>query len=109
MTPSEIGERTEAAVAAALASAGKRLLLPFGPQRYDLAFEDNGSLIKVQAKSGRFYDGAVVFRTSSEDRGKYRHYRGDVDLFAVYCHERAEVYLVPVDDVPVSAAHLRVA
>ena len=47
MTPSQVGERAEAAVMAALAAAGKRILAPFGQQRYDLAFEENGRIVKV--------------------------------------------------------------
>lgn len=34
-------------------------------------------------------------------------YREDVDFFGVYCHDRGEVYLVPVMDVPLRGAHLR--
>jgi hypothetical protein len=41
-------------------------------------------------------------------RGELRNYRDDVDLFGVYCHERKEVYIVPVGDVPQRAAHLRI-
>ena len=34
-------------------------------------------------------------------------YRGDADMFGVYCHDRGSVYLVPVEDVPRSAGMLR--
>ena len=108
MTPSEVGERAEAAVLAVLARAQKHVLLPFGGQRrYDLAYEDDGQLVKVQCKTGREVNGAIVFRTCSEIYGKARDYTGDIDLFGVYCHDRDEVYLVPVDDVPPRGAHLR--
>lgn len=109
MTPSEIGERAEAAVLAALASAGKHVLMPFGGQRrYDLAYEEAGRLVKVQCKSGRERKGAIIFRTHSVGRGPPMDYREDVDVFGVYCHDRGEVYLVPVGDVPPRGAHLRV-
>ena len=105
MTPSQVGERAEAAVLAALACAGKNVLVPFGGQRrYDLAYEEAGRLVKVQCKSGRVSRGAVIFHTHSVDRG---HYRDDADCFGVYCHDRRQVYIVPVTDVPTSAAHLR--
>lgn len=108
MTPSEIGERAEAAVLAALVSAGKQVLVPFGGQRrYDLAYEEDGRLVKVQCKSGRERKSAIVFRTYSVGRGPARDYRDDVDVFGVYCHERDEVYLVPVDHLPSRGAHLR--
>jgi hypothetical protein len=38
-----------------------------------------------------------------------RDYRGEADLFGIYCHDREEVYVVPVEDVPPRAASLRLA
>jgi hypothetical protein len=109
MLPSEIGERAEAAILAALAGAGKPILIPFGPRRYDLAYEEDGRLLKVQCKTGKVRKGAIHFPTSSADRHFIRRdYREDVDFFGVYCHSRREVYLVPVEDVPVRAATLRI-
>lgn len=107
MTPSQVGERAEAAVMAALAAAGKHLLVPFGQKRYDLAYEEGGRLIKVQVKSGREVEGAIFFRTHSAVRQRLLDYRGDADMFGVYCHDRGSVYLVPVEDVPRSAGMLR--
>ena len=109
MLPTEIGERAEAAVLAALACFGKRLLLPFGEQhRFDLAYEESGRLVKVQCKSGVARKGAIRFRTHTVCRSSLRDYRNDIDFFGVYCHDRREVYLVPVGDVPPRGAHLRV-
>jgi ArsR family transcriptional regulator len=109
MLPGEIGERTEAAVLAALVQAGKQVVLPFGEQRrYDLAYEEDGRLIKVQCKSGSVRKGAVCFRTHSVGRSSIRDYRGEVDYFGIYCHDRREVYLVPVDELPVRRGSLRV-
>ena len=106
MTPSEVGERAEAAVLAALVAAGKEVFIPFGGHRgYDLAYQEDGNLIKVQCKSGRQRNGAIAFRTYHV--GPARDYREEADVFGVYCHERAEVYLVPVEDVPPRGAHLR--
>ena len=108
MLPSRVGERAEAVVLAALAAAGKQVLIPFGGHLpYDLAYEENGRLIKVQCKSGRQRDGVIVFRTCYVGRGPVRDYRGAADVFGVYCHDRGEVYLVPVEDVPLRGAHLR--
>lgn len=109
MLPSAIGERTEAAILAALAQAGKRVLLPFGgPRRYDLAYEDDGRLVRVQCKSGSVRKGAVCFAIYTLARSSPRDYRGEIDLFGVYCHERREVYLVPVSEVPLRQGSLRV-
>jgi hypothetical protein len=50
----------------------------------------------------------IEFRTASLARnGPPRDYRGDADFFAVYCHSRGDVYLVPVEDCPSRGAHLR--
>lgn len=112
MLPAEIGERTEAAVLAALAAIGKRVLVPFGQQRFDLAYEEDGRIVKVQCKTGALRKGAVAFRTCSVGRflgsATVRDYREDVDFFGVYCHPRREVYLIPVGDLPLRGAHLRV-
>ena len=107
MTPSEIGERAEAAILAALVRSGKEILIPFGQRRYDLAYEDKGSLVKVQCKTGHERSGAIWFKTHSVCRGQARDYREDASVFGIYCHERNEVYLVPVQDVPARYAHLR--
>ena len=94
---------------AALVAAGKDILLPLGQRRYDLAYEEDGHLVKVQCKSGLLKDGALSFRTHSVGRRSLRDYVGAVDFFGVYCHERREVYLVPIGEVPTSQACLRLA
>lgn len=38
----------------------------------------------------------------------WRHYRGQCDYFAVYCASLERVYLVPVDEVGKTRAHLRI-
>ena len=93
---------------AALTATGRRILVPFGQERYDLAYVDNGRLVRVQVKCGRMRDGALTFVAHSVDRGSARDYRDDADFFAIYCHDRSEIYLVPVDDVPPRGAHLRI-
>lgn len=97
------------AVLAALARAGKRVLKPFADHRYDLAYEEDGALVKVQCKTGVVRNGVISFPTCSISRHGVRHdYRKDADYFGVYCHDRSEVYLVPVEEVPLRLAHLRV-
>lgn len=108
LTPSEIGERAEAGILAALVRAGKFVYLPFGASgRADLVFEDKHGFHSVQCKSGRVLGDVVFFLTASRTNNEPKDYRGEVDFFAVYCHARAEAYLIPVDDVPKRAAHLR--
>ena len=110
MTPSEIGERAEAAVLHALVFAGKTVLLPFGGScRYDLVYDDESGLHRVQCKAGRLLGDVVVFRTCSQTGRVQKDYHGQVDEFGVYCDARREVYLVPVDGLPARAVSLRLA
>ena len=112
MNSKDIGDKTVALVMAALIRQGKTLLLPFGDnRRYDLAIDEGGQLIRVQCKTARFYNGAVTFKTCSTYRHRghsSRCYRGEAELFGVYCPETDKVYLVPVNEVGQSEAILRV-
>ena len=110
--PKQVGETSEAMVIAALVRAGKKVFLPFGDnQRSDLVIEEGETFIRVQVKTGRIYKGAIEFptRSSYAHRGRgRRHYRGDVDLFAVYAPALDKVYLIPVDSVGTESARLRI-
>jgi len=88
-------------------------LKPVTQERYDLVLEINGCFKKVQCKTGRVRDGAIQFNTHSIQwlqgrKGQKRHYRGEIDLFLVYCEELAEAYLVPIELVGVTTARLRI-
>ena len=111
-SPKTIGERSEGMVLAALLRAGKVVLQPFGDnQRYDLVVDEDGRFIRVQCKTARWTGpGALTFDTCSSQshRGKGKQdYRGQADVFGVYAPDLDEVYIVPVDDVGVTAATLR--
>jgi hypothetical protein len=114
--PKDIGDRSTLAIILALKDAGYAVLLPFGENtRYDLAIETDGALHRVQCKTGRVIKGSVYFRTASSYRHHphpktpARHYRGQIDFFAVYCPETCGVYLIPIADVAVdSGASLRI-
>jgi hypothetical protein len=83
-----IGNRTLGIVLSALLHAGYPPLLPFGDgHRYDVAFDRDGQLCRVQCKTGRLEDGAVVFKTASYTRNVPKAYRDEVDYFGVYCPE----------------------
>lgn len=114
---STVGEISTSQVIAALVLIGKRLLLPFGDShRYDLAIEEEGGrFLRVQCKTGRMIRGAIYFPTSSTVarsrsgvKTVRRAYRGEVELFGVFCPDNGKVYLVPVDEVPPTCAWLRV-
>ena len=105
--PKDIGDRTTLAVMMALREAGYGLLVPFGENtRYDLVIESDERLEKVQCKSRRLRNGAVVWSVCSNyghhraPRARSRDYIGEVDYFGVYCAETGGVYLLPLADVP---------
>lgn len=112
MNTTAIGDRANAHVLAALLKWKTAVLIPFGDGlRYDLVFEDQGQFFRVQSKHGIVRDGAVRFRaTSTTGKGKARivkNYRGGADYFGVYVSATNRTYLVPVADVGVSVATLR--
>jgi hypothetical protein len=102
MNSKDKGNTTEAMILAALIRVDRNVLVPWGDNlRYDLAYDDNGQLIRVQCKTGRYRKGAVVFATCSSmaHRGKRaRNYRGQADFFGVYCPQLRKTYLVPVNE-----------
>ncbi len=91
-TPKDIGDRSTLAIMLALRQAGYALYMPFGENtRCDLLIEDERVLAKVQCKTGRLRNGAVVFLVCST-YGHHRNpararrtYVGQVDFFAVFC------------------------
>lgn len=111
MNTHEIGDRAEARVLAKLLERYVAVLLPFGNgRRYDMVVEcTDGSFKTVQAKNGRLRDGVVKFKAASfGPRAPKRGYQG-IDYFGVFCPDNDTVYLVPVADVPVGEAGLRIA
>ena len=116
MHPKDIGDRSTLAIILALREAGYGVSIPFGENtRYDLVIERSGALHRVQCKTGRLDDGVVCFRTSSSyyhhpnPRTPAKHYRGQVDFFAVFCPETTGVYLVPIADLQMEThASLRI-
>lgn len=110
-TPSSVGATAEAAVAAALVAAGRRVFLPvFGSDgRVDLVYEDERGLHRVQCKTARRGGDAIYFRTCSNTRNVPRSYEGEVDEFGVYSPHSGDVFVVPASGLPQRMAHLRLA
>jgi hypothetical protein len=108
VNPSQIGERAEAAVVAALIHVGKSVYLPFGGSgRADMVFEDDGGLHRVQVKNGVLRSNTVRFSACSHTNDDPQDYRGQVEYLGVYCDETQSAYLIPVDAVPLRAGTLR--
>lgn len=108
------GDISEAKVLAALVAAEKTVLVPWGDnQRYDLVVEaDGGNFSRIQVKTGALVNGRIKWATAStyaHRGGSRRDYNGDADSFAVYCPDNDKVYLVPVGEVGVVNACLRLS
>jgi hypothetical protein len=110
--PKGIGERSEAMVIAALLREGIPVAAPFGDnQRYDLLVDRGDRVLKVQVKTGRLVGGVIVVPTCSSSAhrgGPRRSYRGECDLFAIYCPQLDRIYWVPVDACGLRRMYLRV-
>lgn len=100
MTTTQIGEKTEAFVLAHMIKADWTVCLPFGnAKRYDFVIDcGDGVLLKAQCKTGRLRKGTIVFNACSvyNYTARRRHYRGEVDVFVVYCPENEKFYKIPV-------------
>jgi hypothetical protein len=104
------GNAAEAAVLQALTAAGIHVLVPFGEGLpFDLVgVVSEGTMLRLQVKSGRVRNGCVEFNSSSTDHGKgQQHYRGRADVIAVYVRTLRRVFMVPVNDCPSSRGYLR--
>jgi hypothetical protein len=112
--PVDVGDRTEAIVIAALVRRGSKVLRPLSAnQRYDLVLDLDGAFLRVQCKTGRLRNGAIVFSTrscrSNRNRIYVRSYTDEADVFIVHCPETDRIYAVPVGESGVlKAASLRV-
>jgi hypothetical protein len=107
-----IGNVSEAHVLVALIEAGYVVAKPFGDGcKYDYVIDDGRLLQRVQCKTGRLKNGCVVFNAYSvagNSNGKRQGYKDHADIFAVYCPDNKQVYLVPVAAVGVGGTLLRI-
>jgi PD-(D/E)XK endonuclease len=111
--PVEVGQRTEAVVLAELVKRGHRVLVPFGVNhRYDFVLDMGDRFLRVQCKTGRLRKGRILFNTesirSNTKETLRRGYRGEADLFLVYCPETERVYALSIDELALSEGSLRV-
>jgi hypothetical protein len=111
--PVDIGQRTEAVILAEFVKRGYSVLMPFGHNhRYDFVLDLDGEYVRVQCKTGRLRNGAVEFAAQSirvnSRQAVRRHYRGQIDVFAVYCPDTDRVYVVPIDEATVTQGTLRI-
>lgn len=105
------GEHSEAQILARVVENGYAPSIPFGNnQRYDLVLDDGRQLLRVQCKTAWIQDGCVTFQTASKNgfTGKRRDYKGQIDLFLVYCPKLRTFYKIPVEKAPITEMRLRV-
>jgi len=100
--PKQVGEISEAIVAARLMKLGFNLLKPIGDSlRYDLMIDFEDSFYRVQVKTARVENGVIDFSTVSSQahRGKGKQsYKGQIEWFAACVQETEEVYMVHIDN-----------
>src|SRR5688572_23857663 len=108
-------EKGDLSVAMLVAAFLRRRIVVLTPlsqlQRYDLVIDRGLGFERVQCKTGRLRRGAVVFNACSSMAHHglgQRNYRGQADLFGVYCLDNDRGYLVPVDAVGCTQGKLRV-
>lgn len=112
--PVDVGFRTEAAILAELGRRGYLVSVPWGVnQRYDLILDLGDRFVRAQCKTGRLRGGTIEFNTISVQcntkRIRTRDYRGDVDVFLVYCPDRpGEIYCIPVELTAKRRTRLRI-
>lgn len=115
----EMGERSEAIIIGRLVYSGYTVLKPYGEnQRYDLIIEDaDKQFWRVQCKTAWLSKNrtTILFNACSnhyaytwqKNTMTRRHYRGEVEFFAIYSPDLDKVYLIPIDHVSMNQATLR--
>jgi PD-(D/E)XK endonuclease len=116
MNPSQKGAIAEAAILKEALKAGIQVLRPMTEGcRYDLMFDIDGMLLRIQCKfAARRGDVIIVHaRTSRHTPAGYVrtiYTATEVDAIAAYCPDNDRCYFVPIGDVRGrSMVHLRLA
>lgn len=102
------GNLSELKVMMAYLEAGFTVSTPFGGGApYDLIVDTGERLIKVQVKTGRLRNGCILFPTvrySGRSSKGLRYCSGEIDLFAIYCPETAQIYVWPFGELPTTGS-----
>ncbi len=105
MTTGHKGAIAEAHITARAIELGIFVLRPvLEGLRYDLLFDVDGRLLRIQCKWGRFQDDVIAVRTSTSRHTPAGYVRttysaNEIDAVAVYCHELHRCYLLPIKEV----------
>ena len=116
MTTNQKGAIAEAELFAAAVRLGVVVLRPFPEnRRYDLVFDIDDRLVRVQCKWGALRGDLVVTRTSTSrhtPRGDVRttYTAEEVDAIAIWCDALKRCFLLPIEELAgQSYLHLRIA
>jgi len=108
------GAIAEAVVAAEAIKLGIVVLKPIAEHtRYDLAFDLDGRILRVQCKWANLKGNVIYvhlagYRLSARGSVRSTYASHEIDAVAVYCGDLGQVYLLPVDLVADrTALHLR--
>jgi PD-(D/E)XK endonuclease len=94
---SDKGNLSELKVITSYIEAGFAVSIPFGGVPYDLIVDTRAALLKIQVKTRRLRNGWILFPTMrfSGHSGKgHRYNPGEIDLFAIYCPDNEQVYIM---------------
>jgi len=89
------------------------IALPFRSvknSRWDCVIEKDGLLNRVQVKTGRLRNGVIrsnCYSLHAHHGGAMRKYTGDIEYFAVHCGDVQQIYLIPIAELDVWSASLR--
>ena len=116
LTPNDKGNIAEAAIALHAIRLGIDVLKPVAEHgRYDLAFDLESRIIRVQCKWARLEDAVICvnlvgFRWTSTGSVRSRYSAEEIDAVAAYCEPLDQVYLLPASQIAGrSAFYLRIA
>lgn len=75
--------------------------------RYDLAIDNgDGTVARIQCKTGILRDGVIAFNVASMD-GRRPHgvpYVGQIEAFGIFCPQNGKVYMVPIECLKATAS-----
>jgi hypothetical protein len=105
LTTDQKGAIAETAITLAAIKLGIGVSRPIGDERYDLIFDLNERLLRVQCKWASRYGEVIIVRCYSNRRtaeGLVRRvYReNEIDAFAAYCAELDRCYFLPLRIMP---------
>src|SRR5262249_24567798 len=101
MKTNDKGNVSESKILSAFVDAGFLVSIPFGNGApYDLIVDRGDKILKVQVKTGRLREGCILFAAQRinghHGTRRFKYEDGEFDLFAIYCPDNGQIYLVPM-------------